>query len=335
MYEPEFLASLMPLTNIPSYEVIDIATYDRNNYLRDVDPISSGLPFFDDLNLSRGDFMVMYARLKSYKTFTLLLLGYKLFLAGERVYIYSLELAAREVLQRLDSMLGKINPAWFRKGMFNQDRSEVLDTLSMLNKLAAEASMTGYVKIRDGGASVASVVAEIESLPENERPTVILIDAMEQMSAKVSDSSAKSISLGDVAYSLKQIAVAYNLLVLATTQANRNAAQKDDADATTVAGSDIIARAVDVLLYGQIVNIDLPDINGNPQAYSKWSVAAARHGVDRYEAYITFNFNKGSVTIHRSIEAAEASNAFDESQPKMPPPPAVPDDGIKFRQVMV
>jgi hypothetical protein len=272
---------------------------------------------------------VLYARLKSYKTFTLLLLGYKLFLEGERVYIYSLELGVVEILQRLDSLLGKINPSWFRKGMYNQADAEVRNTLQMLNQLAKAASKKGYIRVKDSHATISSVVADIEFAPDDEKPTVILIDAFEHMSASVNDTSAKSLSLGDVAYSLKQIAKNYELLVLATTQANRQAGGGGGADPRTVAGSDNIARAVDLLLYGETVNIDIPDINGNPQAYSKWSVAAARHGVDSYEAYLQFNFNRGSVTIHKTIEEAEQQKAF--VIPKMDANQELPKDDIIFR----
>ena len=319
IYDPDFLASLQRETFIPDYNVIDLATYDRNQYVQNRKPIKFNLPFFDELNLARGDFLVMFARMKSYKTFILLLQAYSLFRQGEKVEIYSLELAGVEILQRIDAMIGKINPSWFRSGIYKDTPEDVKSTIQRLNELA-KTTHGGHIHIHEGGANLDSIIAEYESLPAEERPTVICIDALEHLSAKgIYESASRSLSLGEVAYGLKAFGVQKGVLVLATTQANRSASTggKGGGDNTTVAGSDVIARAVDVLLYGQVVDADIPDKNGNPLRFTRWDVSASRHGVDVYTCFVNFKFDKGSVSIHKTVEEAESSTYFkpDSVQP--------------------
>ncbi len=319
IYDPEFLSSLQRETFIPDYNIIDLATYDRSQYIQDRKPIKFNLPFFDELNLARGDFAVQFGRMKSMKTFILLLQAYSLFRQGEKVEIYSLELAGVEVLQRIDSMIGKINPSWFRRGIYKDKPEDVQSTIQRLNELA-KTTHGGHIRIHDGGATLDSIIAEYESLPAEQRPTVICIDALEHLSAKgIYESASRSLSLGEVAYSLKAFGVQKGILVLATTQANRSASTggKGGGDNTTVAGSDVIARAVDVLLYGQVVDADIPDSSGNPLRYTRLDVTASRHGVDAYTCFLNFKFDKGSVSIHKTVEEAESSTYFkpDSVQP--------------------
>jgi hypothetical protein len=45
MYEPELLGSLARETTIASHETVDLATYDRMDYINLLSPIAFGLPF--------------------------------------------------------------------------------------------------------------------------------------------------------------------------------------------------------------------------------------------------------------------------------------------------
>lgn len=260
----EYNLELLDKTVISNPQVIDYGNLPRESYVKNVYRSSYHLPHFDGIStgLQGGDFIVIMAGTKGYKTTLLKALAHGAYTQGnENIVFCSQEQAPLAMAQQMDMhQLGRTH-SHLRAGISEDQMEELKKFQRRLGKRTNKFYITPPVK------SVRQLHEYIVSL--NCPVHKVLIDGLNLMQGDFSDNYG---SLQKVCAELKQYAIDHNMIIIAVTQSNREGYKASmNMGAQHIAGSFAIAMYADVMLA-------LSTIEENKKPYVYIRPILNRHG---------------------------------------------------------
>lgn len=186
-----------------------------------------------------GNFIYVYGREKSRKTFLLIYLACWFESLGEKVLFLTREMTREEIAWRAYPMRARLPYKELTAGKLSSDgelRLEaVMDDLNLRSNL--------IISEVDGG--MAGVRAKIQEV----RPTVVIHDYMQAVAEDEMEGSKRQMkeheALGNVAGGFKRLAMKLKIPIIGCGHANREGEKLKGKSSTEYAGSDKIVRRVD------------------------------------------------------------------------------------------
>ena len=219
-----------------------------------------GIPFpweclnDDTQGMQKGQFIVLYGRPKSMKTWVGLNIATHAYLKGMRVLVWSLEMSEPMMLRRVTSILASVDYDKYKKAQLDPAvRDKVWQILMHIkDEELARTDHGGHspallvVHPKGGSNGIASLQAKIREF----NPDLVLVDGMYLMRddrQKVRSIDWKAVA--HISQDLKQTASTFEIPVIGITQANRGA-DKDPkkADLAELAYADAIAQDCDLCM---------------------------------------------------------------------------------------
>lgn len=220
----------------------------------------TGIPFpwhclnEDTQGMHPGQFIVLYGRPKSMKTWVALVMAVHAYLHGMRVLIWSLEMSEAQMLRRIAAIVCAVDYDKFKKGTLDQlTRDRVFQTLMTIRdeellKVNATGHSAALLATQPRGES--SGTTALQAKIAEFKPDLVVVDGMYLMRddrQKVRSVDWKSVA--HISQDLKQCARINGIPIIGITQANRGA-DKDPkkADLAELAYSDALAQDCDLCL---------------------------------------------------------------------------------------
>jgi hypothetical protein len=196
--------------------------------------------------LAREDYVVIYGRPKSKKSWVLFYWATDLFMQDKRIVIYTKEMTAENVFKRIVACMARIPYYEFRKADLSRDQeAQLYLARKMVYDLRADERIV-VLSGRDaptGGDTVPWLHAKVKLY----QPDVCLVDGLYLMSDihKNKDDHKKVRSISN---DLRQMILDLNVPLIATLQANRNAAKHNEANLDEIAFSDAIGQDATIVM---------------------------------------------------------------------------------------
>lgn len=302
----KYQLELLEKSAIGNPEIIDYGALPRESYIKNVMRTSFHLPYFDQManGLNGGDFIVIMAGTKGYKTTLLKYMTQAAYYKGEDVVFCSQEQATLSMSQQFDMQaLEKVHSGL--RGGITEEQLEELKELQL-----AFAEMENKMYITPQVTSVAQLHEYIVSL--NRPIKKIFIDGLNLMQGDSADSFT---SLQKVSADLKRYAIEHNLVIIAVTQTNREGYKAGGAvGAQHLAGSFAIGQYADLLIVlsnlyedNQTFVYIRPILNRNGDLLTKIRMHPI---IDGIVSQVEFNLLKPEFGTEQSSEFSLASSTL-------------------------
>jgi hypothetical protein len=169
---------------------------------------------------------------------------------GARILVYTKEMPADEMCERIACALGGIDYEHFVKGIMTpEERDSFANVLNWLTQMR-EQLMVVFLSAQDV-AMGQDTVPWLQSKIEHYKPHVVFVDGMYLMS-DVNGARKMNERVANISRAMRQIILRNNIPVIATVQANRDAAKNEDANTEEVAFSDSLGQDCTMLV--RVVN---------------------------------------------------------------------------------
>lgn len=220
----------------------------------------TGIPFpwqilnDDTQGMHPGQFIVIYGRPKSMKTWIALVMAVHAYLKGMRVLVWSLEMNEMQMLRRIAAIIAHVDYDQFKKAKMDPATAarvwQIL--LSIRDEELLKINGTGHTSSlmvtqpRGESSGTSALQAKISEFD----PDLVIVDGMYLMRddrQKVRSIDWKAVA--HISQDLKGTARIFQIPIIGVTQANRGA-DKDPkkADLTELAYADAIAQDCDLCL---------------------------------------------------------------------------------------
>lgn len=238
-----------------SYEQLK-ANYDMVASAKGV----TGIPFpwqilnDDTQGMHPGNFVVIYGRPKSMKTWVALVMAVHAYKMGQRVLIWSLEMNEIQMLKRIACIYCEVDYDKFKKGQLDPATYQKVWQTLMTIRDEELVGVTGNghspallaTQPRGDSSGVSALQAKITEF----KPDLVIVDGMYLMRddrQKVRSIDWKSVA--HISQDMKQTARIFNIPIIGVTQANRGA-DKDPkkADLAELAYADALGQDCDLCL---------------------------------------------------------------------------------------
>lgn len=204
------------------------------------------------LGLRETDYIILYGRPKSMKTWVLCYLA-AFFIAlenGMRILIYTKEMDADEMFERIACTLAEVDYERFVKGVMTpEERTSFQNTIDWLSSMR-EQLMVVCLSGQDVGFGQ-DTVPWLQSKIEHYKPHVVFVDGMYLMS-DVNKARKMHERVANISRAMRQTILRNKIPVIATVQANRDAAKNEDSNTEEVAFSDSLGQDCTMLV--RVVN---------------------------------------------------------------------------------
>ena len=192
----------------------------------DITGLSTGYKEFDKLTsgLNNGELIIIAARPSIGKTaFALNIAKNTSILSDKRCLIFSLEMPAEQLVQRLISSIGKINSNIIKNGdIFRQSKQS-----SDRYYAAAEKVAKSSILINDNSVlTMNEIIAEARKIHNDEKLDLIIIDYLQLISSKIKGDRNNQIS--DISRKLKILARELDIPVIVLSQLSRDVEKRQD-----------------------------------------------------------------------------------------------------------
>ena len=265
------------------------------------------------------DYIVIYGRPKSMKSWVLAYLIAWCYEHGKRLLIYTKEMTADNIFMRIGAILAGVRYHEFRRARLSpQEKEAIYEVWRMINHLRQEQPMVclSGKDTGDGGDTVPWLRSKIEL----HKPDVVFIDGMYLMSDMRGSAKQKdNARVQNISRDLRRVTLDTHTPIVATIQANRDAAKHQEANLDEIAFSDAI---------GQDVTLAMRVINEKQQPTLALVVGGSReYELDGFRIYgvPATNFDyAGPLSTAELIAAQEADQNEAEKKAKKaakPPPP--------------
>lgn len=219
-----------------------------------------GIPFpWDIMNedtqgMQDGQFLVIYGRPKSMKTWVALVIAAFAYMRGMRVLVYSLEMNEKMILRRVAAIIAQVDYAKFKNGTLDPaTQQRVWQILACLkDEELTRSNMSGHSSafLATQPRGTASGVNTLQAKIREFDPDLVIVDGMYLMRddrQKIRNIDWKSVA--HVSQDLKATATQFQIPIIGVTQANRSA-DKDPkkADLAELAYADAIAQDCDLCM---------------------------------------------------------------------------------------
>lgn len=181
------------------------------------------------MGIQKGEFVIIYARPKSMKSWLLLQVAINAYLVeGKRILFYSREMQEMQILQRAAALIARVDYENLRCGGLNEDEENAYKaTLELLENFDdipdAYSRKPCFKVLTDKSVTKSAGVALIKEAAEEIQPDLICIDSMYLM-ANDREGGVRSVKYSNqaaITQDIKQLALSTNVPVLGTTQGNR------------------------------------------------------------------------------------------------------------------
>jgi replicative DNA helicase len=217
----------------------------------------TGLPWpWDILNedtqgIHKGNFIVLYGRPKSMKSWMALYIACTVYMANMRVLIYSLEMSQIQVLRRCASIISKVDYDKFKKGKLDPaTQQRVFETLYTLRdeELSRTDGVHSSALMATSPKSESSGVATLQAKIREFDPDLVIVDGMYLMKDdRVKTRTIDWKSISHISQDLKRTASHMN--VIGVTQANRGASKDPkQADLAELSYADALGQDCDLCM---------------------------------------------------------------------------------------
>jgi hypothetical protein len=258
------------------------------------------------------DFIVLYGRPKSMKTWVLVVLLAWAFQNEKTVLIYTKEMTPDNIFQRIAATICQIPYQELRNGkLMPHDELLLMSLARMLQDKYMRANLV-CLDGREAGAG-GDTVPWIQSKIEKYKPDLVFIDGMYLLSDVTNGKkgpTADWLRVTNISRAVRSMILHTHTPVVATMQANRGAAKHSDGNLDEIAYADAVA---------QDATIAMRVINEKWQNTIACVMAGSRefrlHGF-RINGKPATDFTFHSVMTEEEIKAAEEKDAPDEDGKK-------------------
>ena len=209
--------------------------------------IPTGIKFLDDNNVSwlPGQLIGVIASTKKGKSWLSLYLACIAYALGKRVIFFSPELSIPEVEARWDTIMSKIMGCEFSNMSLLMGHH--IDVNSYKDWLETVSKRSDWLTITSDSFRKPLTIDAVESQVHRFNPDVVVVDGIYLLksSNKKADNWEK---IMDITYGLKSLATSRNVVVIASNQLQRGAADKENPDLNEVGYSWAFAQTVDKCL---------------------------------------------------------------------------------------
>jgi replicative DNA helicase len=203
--------------------------------------------------LEPEDFVIIYGRPKSMKSWVLAYLISWAFDEGKKALIYTKEMTPDNIIQRVVASMAGVRYHEFRRGRLSPlEKSSIFEIWHWLHHMRETQSIV-CLSGKDAGEG-GDTVPWLRSKIEQYEPDIIFIDGLYLMSnARSGRKSQKDNErVRDISRDLRQVILDTGRPIIATLQANREAAKNQDANLDEIAFSDAIGQ--DATLAMRVIN---------------------------------------------------------------------------------
>lgn len=199
-----------------------------------------------------GQFIVIYGRPKSMKTWIALQIGTHAYMSSRRrVLFYTREMSITQVAQRAAASICNVNYKHFINGTLQPEvRDFVFDTLQHLIDDEASAGKYGehqpYFIITQDKSS--GGVSWLQSKIREMKPDLVIVDGMYLMKDDRSNSrNTDWKNIAHISQDIKLTAQEFDIPIIGVTQANRGAEKTKGEDLTELAFADSLGQDADAV----------------------------------------------------------------------------------------
>lgn len=258
--------------------------------------------------VEKDDYVVLYGRPKSMKSWVLTALIAWCWQQGKRILIYTKEMTADNMYMRIAAIIAGVRYHEFRRAKLSpHEKKSVYDVLKVLRAVRAEQPMVclSGQDTGEGGDSVPWLRSKIEE----HGPDICFIDGMYLMSdVRGSPKQKDNFRVQNISRDLRRTILDTGVPIICTLQANRDAAKNSEANLDEIAFSDAI---------GQDATLAMRVINEKNQPTIALMVGGSREfSLDGFRIYgvPATNFSDaGAISTGELLDAAQA-DAPDNAQ---------------------
>lgn len=201
--------------------------------------------------VQEDDYVVLYGRPKSMKSWVLSALIAHFFMMSKKVLIYTKEMTPKNIFKRIASCCAKIPYQEFRRGALSpEDKAKFIDFANFLKSMhnTDDIMCLSGKDVRRGG----DTVAWLHSKAEKFKPDIICIDGMYLMSDDSGKKVQDHLRVMNISRDISALRLELKVPVIATMQANRKAASHSKAELDEIAYSDAIGQ--DATIAARVIN---------------------------------------------------------------------------------
>jgi hypothetical protein len=253
------------------------------------------------------DYVVIYGRPKSYKSWVLAYIAACLFMQNKRIIIYTKEMTAENIFKRIIACIAGIPYQDFRLGRLDPYYEERLyHAANMINTMQSQdriITLSGKDATKGG-----DTVPWLHSKVRTYKPDAVFVDGLYLMS-DVHRNKQPHEKVRGISNDLRQLVLEEKTPLLATLQANRKAAGHNEANMDELAFSDSIGQ--DATLVMRVIN----EKNG-----TALMVPAGAREVDlngfRINANPAMDFSFKELITAKEIEKAKENDTGESDNPE-------------------
>ncbi len=265
--------------------------------------------------LQPADYVVLYGRPKNMKTWVLAFLIAWFHDMGKRMVIYTKEMTADNIFQRAGACLAQVRYHEFRvePWLLSWQEKQSLYAVERILRRAQQEQTVVCLSGKDA-AEGGDTVPWLRSKVEMYKPDVVFVDGMYLMTDAKGNKKPNE-KVGSISNDLRRLTLDTEIPVIATIQANREAAKNQDANLDEVAFSDKVSQ--DATLLMRCINE-----KDNPFVALIMGGASREFQLNGFRIYgvPALNFNYAGEISDKEIEKAkEGDTASEEGNSKRTP----------------
>jgi replicative DNA helicase len=233
----------------------------------DLDRMTSGF--------QKGDLIILAARPSVGKTAFALNIGFNVSeKSDEAVAIFSLEMPAEQLIQRIICAAGKINSESIRSGTILRDESEryyaAADKVSKCNLYIDDTP----------GIKVGEIAAKCRRLKQEHGLKLVIIDYLQLISGSSNNRESRQQEVSDISRQLKGIARELEVPVIALSQLSRSVEKRDNKRPvlSDLRESGAIEQDADIVAFIHREDYQNPDKEKETQGATDIIIAKHRNG---------------------------------------------------------
>jgi hypothetical protein len=198
------------------------------------------------MGLQYDDYVVFYGRPKSMKSWSLSAVGASLCDQNKRVLIYTKEMTPDNILQRIGCILAGVDYERFRHGKLTPAEWMAVDGIVRYLNFRAKEGMFVCLNGQDAPRN-GDTVEWLDSKVDQYDPHAVLIDGMYLMSDS-KGAKKKNEKVANISNDLRSLVLRRKRPVIATLQANREAAKNTEANLDEIGFTDAIGQDATLLI---------------------------------------------------------------------------------------
>jgi len=215
------------------------------------------------LGMQDGEFIVIYARPKSKKTWLILYMACHCYMhANARVLFYTKEMAPSQICRRTAAILTGLDYGRYIKGELSNEEEKMFE--DVMTSLAADerdnrnkrGSKRKFIITSDSDANAAGLIG-LEAKIEELEPDIVFIDGLYLMKDdRTGMRSTKHGNITNITQDTKLLALRKKVPIVVTTQANREGDEIKGSSLRELGYSDSFGQDADILL--RVMPVDHP-----------------------------------------------------------------------------